>query len=223
LNSLDLNVAYSLCEICHEEADLYPLLSKRYFEKKYSPHWFLCKKCYKEFEKLITYIENAILFLHKDFYFEININEIIKDKNGESKKITPIAKDYFYIKFNPSYIIKNGKHRNGRRKGNNGDLRNDTCAICRTTENLSLHHWFKRAVFGEYNNNSVMTLCLDCHQDVENKIDQMEKQILGQLEEIYYFIQNLLYLKKINFDDDKIFIIHVTRGEDQKYSFILEN
>ena len=29
------------------------------------------------------------------------------------------------------------------------------------------------------------------------------------MKELYYFIQNLLYFKKINFEDDKIFFIHI--------------
>ena len=41
------------------------------------------------------------------------------------------------------------------------------------------------------------------------------------MKELYYFIQNLLYFKKINFEDDKIFFIHINEG-DGKYSFILE-
>ena len=50
----------------------------------------------------------------------------------------------------------------------------------------------------------------------------MEKMILKPLTGLYYFIQVLLYSKRINFRDNKNFIIYILKSE-QGYSFILEN
>jgi len=220
------NIKYSSCQLCgNPNADLYSLLPESYFKKRKSPHWFLCKECQHKFSVLVRYVGNKILYLHKADYANINLCAmIIKDRADqtiEGIEIKTAPTNSIFIEFNP-YLITKYNYRNGSRKGNNGDLRDTKCAICNEEENLTAHHLFKRAVFGESNNDYIITLCTNCHTRIEEKITQMEKQILEPLEGIYYFIQDLLYFEKIKFEDDKYFIIHANKGE-QEYSFVLEN
>ena len=212
------NIDFLPCELCGDpETHLYSLFPETYFQRKDSPHWFLCKKCQRNFKILRTYIENKIFFLHKADYAYINMCAIIKQNNRGSNVS---KKKHILIDFNPHRVFKYG-YKKGSKKGNNGYLRENKCAICGNRENLTVHHLFKRAVFGEKDNNCTITLCTDCHIRLEKEIDEMEKNILEPMKELYYFIQNLLYFKKINFEDDKIFFIHINEG-DGKYSFILE-
>ncbi len=213
------NISYSSCELCgNPEAYLYPLFPKFYFEKNFSPHWFLCRNCHYKFTLIRRYIENSIFHWHKADYAQTNISVIIKEKDGESAQVYATVMNYT-IEFNPCLIIKQGY---GNGKINNIGLREDKCAICGSMDNLTVHHLFKRAVFGEINNNHTITLCASCHEKTEGKIHEMERMILEPITDIYFFIQDLLYLKKINFKDDKSFIIHISKGESE-YSFILEN
>lgn len=219
------NIKYSSCQICgNPNTDLYSLLPESHFKKRDSPHWFLCKQCQHKFSVLIRYIENKILYLHRADYANINICAIIikntVNQTIEEMEIKTTPTNSIFIEINP-YLITRNNYRNGSRKGNNGKLRDEKCAICKEKENLTAHHLFKRAVFGEKNNDYIVTLCDNCHTKLEEKITQMEKEILEPLEGIYYFIQDLLFFNKIKFEDDKFFIIHANKGEED-YSFVLE-
>ena len=44
------------------------------------------------------------------------------------------------------------------------------CPVCRVYRKLTNHHVFKRSVFGDRKNDTVITLCEECHQELEGRM-----------------------------------------------------
>lgn len=183
---------------------------------KDSPKWYLCSECEKNYKAIKAHIQKEILCLHKTEYAYVNVCKITKQK--KIGKITP--RSNLFIEINPQKIIQNTDR--GNNKTNYTFFRNNECTICGDKENLTAHHLFKRAVFGKKDNRCIVTLCHDCHIEVEKEIDKLEKTLLEPLEGIFVLIQSLLLLKKINFKDKDTFLIYAVKKKDS-YSFSFKN
>lgn len=163
-------------------------------------------------------IENSIFNIHKADYLQICTNLINKRGNKRTFEVQLNPRnDYEFITFNPYLTTKQKFKINSR----NTWLRENKCIACSDRDNLTVMHLFKKNVFGEYDDDHTITLCANCRLEIEKEINEMEKTILKPLTGIYYFIQALLCSKKINFEDNKTFAIHILKSE-QRYSFVLE-
>jgi len=199
------------CDLCGKEsASIYFIFEKWSSESKNSPYCFLCDECRKKLILLTKYFKNRTLYLHRNNYDTINDNFL----NEEKKEI--VLKRTFFINFNPLRVISASNYKNG-----NGILKKDACALCGSRDNLTTHHRYKRSVFGE-NNDRVITLCEECHKNLENEIRKMEIYILDEIRGIYLFLYKLLFFKKINFEDYKYYTIFIHYKEG-RYYFILKN
>ena len=139
-------------------------------------------------------------------------------RQTEIKASTP--RKNMFVKINPQKILK--YYSRGSGKTNNTLSRKDECAICKSKEDLTIHHLFKRAVFGEKDNNCIVTLCLSCHVEIEKQITELEKSILKPLDGIFTFLQSLLLLKKISFEDRNTYLIYMVE-KNGVYSFSFGN
>ena len=199
------------CALCGKEnASMYSLLPEWSSESQKSPFCYLCDKCRKKLILLTKYIQNKTLYLHKKNYDTIN-NNFLKESNENL-----VFKRYFFINLNPLKVINAPNCKRG-----NGFYKDNTCTFCGNTKNLTIHHPHKRSVFGE-NDDSIVTLCEECHRELEKEIRKMEIQTLDKIKGIYLFIYKLLFLKKINFEDDKYYTLLIYAEGDNNY-FILKN
>jgi len=195
-----------------KKCNLCGLLGARPIVYENSPDWYLCPKCEESFRIIRTYIQNKILSLHKFEYAYTNV--CMLTRQTEIKASTP--RKNMFVKINPQKILK--YYSRGSGKTNNTLSRKDECAICKSKEDLTIHHLFKRAVFGERDNNCIVTLCLNCHVEIEKQITELEKSILKPLDGIFTFLQSLLLLKKISFEDRNTYLIYMVE-KNGVYSF----
>jgi len=144
---------------------------------------------------LMRHIENSIFRLHKTDYAQINMGLISKEENGGITQIQvmPIG-DYAFIEFNP-YSIEQ-KHKN---EGRNGYLRENKCIVCGAKDDLTVHHLFKKNVFGEDYNDHTITLCATCHVRIEKKDTRNGKNDLKATDWSLLFYSSFIIFQKNKF------------------------